>query len=148
MRTPLPIGIVGGMSPESTVTYYQRIIRKHYEEFGDHTYPRIVLASVSFQEYIDWQHSGDWETIARGLQREFDSLAAAGARIAGLATNTMHKVLPQIDCPIRILSIMEAISNHARERGISRVAVTGTKFTMSDGFYASGLSERGLKVSV
>ncbi len=148
MKPPLSIGIVGGMSPESTVTYYQRIIQKHLEEFGDHTYPRIIMASVSFQKYIDWQHDGSWDKIAAGLQSEFDSLAAAGAQIAGLATNTMHKVLPQINCPLQILSIMEALANYARSRGISHVAVTGTKFTMSDGFYAEALSELGLLVSI
>jgi aspartate racemase len=64
MKRSLDIGIVGGMSPESTVTYYQRIVRRHQAEFLNHDYPRIIIASVSFQKYVAWQHEGAWTQIA------------------------------------------------------------------------------------
>ncbi|HMG33690.1 MAG TPA: amino acid racemase [Blastocatellia bacterium] len=144
----LTIGIVGGMSPESTVTYYQHIVRRHHSAFGDHSYPRIVICSVSFQKYIDWQHRGDWDRIAVELEREFQSAAGAGAELAVLATNTMHKVLPAIRSPIPVLSIMEAVADFATNAGIKTVGLTGTRFTMSDRFYAEGLEARGLKVIV
>lgn len=142
----LTIGIVGGMSPESTVIYYRRIVRKHQEVFGDHGYPRVVIASVSFQRYVEWQHAQDWDSIARGLEGEFRAVAAAGADFALLATNTMHKVLPDISSPVPVLNIMDAVARHALGRGLSRLGLTGTLFTMSDGFYARGLEERGLGV--
>src|SRR5579859_5805839 len=104
------IGIVGGMSPESTVTYYQHIVRRQEAVDRDHRYPRIVITSVSFQQYIDWQHAGAWDQIAAGLEQECRALAAAGADFALLATNTMHKVLPQIHSPLPIFSILDAVS--------------------------------------
>lgn len=142
----MTIGIVGGMSPESTVTYYQHIIRKHQAELHDHSYPRIVIASVSFQKYIDWQHADAWDHIAAGLENEFRAVANAGADFALLATNTMHKVLHRIKSPIPILSILDAVSSHAKELGIKTAGLTGTKFTMSDGFYVRGLEANGLSV--
>ena len=142
----LTIGIIGGMSPESTVTYYQHIVRRHLAEFQEHNYPRVVIISVSFGRYIGWQHAGDWERIARGLEVEFQHLAAAGADFALLATNTMHKVLPSISSPITVLSVLDAVGDYARKRSIRTLGLTGTKFTMSDGFYAEGLESRGLSV--
>jgi len=146
MKNPLTIGIVGGMSPESTVTYYQHIVRRQQAEFGDHNYPRIIIASVSFQKYIDWQHEGLWERIAAELTEEFRALPAAGADFAVLATNTMHKVLPQINSPIPVLSILDAVADYAKTNNIKRVGLTGTRFTMSDGFYPQGLENRDLSV--
>jgi aspartate racemase len=148
MKQHRTIGIVGGMSPESTVIYYQRIVRRHQSEFQEHNYPRIVIASVSFQKYIDCQHLEAWDEIARGLEKEFRAVAAAGADFAVLATNTMHKVLPSINSPIPVLNIMDVISSRAKEEGIRSVGLTGTKFTMSDGFYAQGLEKRGLRTFI
>ena len=146
MKAHLAIGIIGGMSPESTVTYYQHIVRRHEAEFHDHSYPRVVIVSVSFQRYIDWQHEGNWGRIATELGVEFQRLAAAGAGFALLATNTMHKVLPAIKSAIPVLSVIDAVSDHARRCGITSLGLTGTKFTMSDGFYAQGLERHGLTV--
>jgi aspartate racemase len=146
MKERLTIGIIGGMSPESTAAYYRQIVRRHREEFRDHSYPRIVVISVSFQEYVDWQHAGDWDGIARGLEIELRSAAAAGADFALLATNTMHKVLPCVTSPIPVLSILDAVGAHAKKVGARCLGLTGTKFTMSDGFYAEGLESRGLTV--
>ncbi len=146
MKNPLTIGIIGGMSPESTVIYYQNIIRKHQAEFGDHGYPRIVIGSVSFQQFIDWQHRGDWSRIAEELTNEFHAVAKAGVDFTILATNTMHKVLPQIDSPVPVLSILDAVAHYAKSNGIKSVGLTGTRFTMSDGFYTEGLESRGLSV--
>jgi aspartate racemase len=142
----LSVGIVGGMSPESTVTYYQHIVHRHTAECANHAYPRIIIASVSFQQYMDWQHAGTWDRIAAGLQKELEVLALAGASYVVLATNTMHKALPEIKSPIPVLSILDAVSRHACKEGLERLGLTGTKFTMSDGFYSQGLEKRGLGV--
>src|SRR3712207_3970265 len=107
MRESRVIGIVGGMSPGSTVAYYPRIVRRHQAEIWDHSYPRICITSVSFQRYIEWQHQGEWDRIAEELLKEFRAVAKAGADFAILATNTMHKILPQIDSPIPVLSILD-----------------------------------------
>lgn len=140
------IGIIGGTSPESTAVYYQTIVRRHVARFGDHSYPRILIASVSFQRYIDWQHDGDWERVAAGLQGEADALERAGADLLLLAANTMHKVLPKLSSRLPFVSIMDAVAEAARRDGVAKVGLTGTGFTMGDGFYAAGLAERGLGV--
>jgi aspartate racemase len=143
---PKTIGIVGGMSPESTVLYYQTIVRRHFAERGDHFYPRIVLSSVSFGRYIEFQHSGDWVGVAAGLSGEFRAIAAAGADFGVLAANTMHKVLGETNAPLPVLSIFDAIAREAKRQKKARLGLTGTRFTMSDGFYARGLEARGLDV--
>lgn len=140
------IGIVGGLSPESTVKYYHHIIQKHQEKFHSHSYPRIVISSVCFQNYVDWQHSNDWHSVAAGLAAEFQSLKLAGADFGLVAANTMHKVLPQISSPLPILSVIDVVSYFARAQGIKNIGLTGTKFTMNDGFYANGLIKNGINV--
>jgi len=146
MQKPLTIGIVGGMSPESTAIYYQHIVRRHQLEFHNHSYPPIIITSVSFQHYIDWQHEEAWQKIAQGLEQEFGRLATAGADFAVLATNTMHKVLPSIESSIPVLSILDVVADHCRRNGLMTIALTGTRFTMSDGFYSRGLESRSLNV--
>jgi aspartate racemase len=142
----LTIGIVGGMSPESTLAYYRHIVHAHTAARGDHGYPRIVVASVSFQRYIDWQHAGRWDEIARGLEGEVRALAAAGADFALVAANTMHKVVPDMSLALPLLHVFDAVAGAAAARGLRRLGLTGTAFTMSDGFYARGLADRGLDV--
>lgn len=143
---PFAIGIIGGLSPESTVTYYQTIVRRHQEAFHNHAYPRIVITSVCLQQYIDWQHAGKWDRISAELQQEFEAAAAAGADFAILSSNTMHKVLPAISSPIPVLSITDVVSQEAGRLGLTRLALTGTRYVMSDGFYARALEHHGLNV--
>ncbi len=145
---PLTIGIVGGTSPQSTIEYYRRIVQLHIRERGDHSYPRIVIASVSFQKYINWQHAGDWTKVAAGLQSEMVSLAAAGADFGLLAANTMHKVLPMMDPPIPVLSVLDAVAEECEKLCLRSLGLTGTKFTMEDGYYSEALEARGLKVII
>ena len=140
------IGIIGGMSPESTVTYYQTIVRRHLETFGDHAYPRIVIGSIPFQPISDACHDGDWEEVARLVQREGEALARAGADFLLIAANTIHRVLPDLDLPRPLLPIYDAVADAAHAAGITSLGLTGTRFTMTDGFYAEALGERGLKV--
>jgi aspartate racemase len=148
VEKPLTIGIVGGMSPESTAIYYQHIVRHHQLAFHDHSYPPIIITSVSFQQYIEWQHEDAWQKIAQGLEQEFGRLAAAGADFAILATNTMHKVLPSIKTTIPVMSILEVVAEYCRLKSLSTIALTGTRFTMSDGFYSRGLESYGLEVII
>lgn len=147
-KSETSIGIVGGMSPESTLIYYRTIVAKHLKHFGDHSYPRLVISSVSFQQYIDWQHDGKWDLVASGLEKEFESVAKAGCQFAILATNTMHKVIDQIRSPIPILNIMDAVKASLKAEGIENLVLVGTRFTMSDGFYAERLRSRGFRVDL
>jgi aspartate racemase len=140
------IGIIGGVSPESTVTYYQTIGRLHREATGGHDYPRIVIGSIPFGPVAEASHAGDWTTIARLVQAEGDALAAAGADFLVIAANTLHKVVPDLDLPVPLLSILDAVAVAAQGQGLRRLGLTGTMYTMTDGFYADGLAERDLGV--
>jgi aspartate racemase len=84
------IGILGGLTPESTVTYYLHIVHSYQRRFGDHAFPEIVVYSLSFQRFEDWMEAGEWDRIAEALLSGLERLAAAGAGFAVMATNTMH----------------------------------------------------------
>lgn len=142
------IGIVGGLSPESTTHYYRHIIDCHRRLRGDQNFPRIVVASVSFGQYLSWQQANRWDLLAEGLRAEFAALKAAGADFAVVASNTPHKVLPLENSPLPLLDIRDTVAAECERRGISRVALTGTAYTMADEFYAARLRARGLEVSL
>ena len=144
------IGILGGMSPESTAEYYLHITRRFVERFGDYGYPEIVIHSVSFQDYVDWPAAGRWDLVADGLVEGAKILESAGADFLVLATNTMHSVLPIIEPRIQIpvLSLPEVVADAIEACGLGTVALLGTRYTMEQTFYPSALEARGIRVIV
>ncbi|HHS13685.1 MAG TPA: amino acid racemase [bacterium] len=144
------IGILGGMTPESTTIYYQHITRTYVRRFGDYRFPPVVIYSVSFQQYEDWMTSGQWESIACGLSEGLLALHRAGADFAVLATNTMHNVLPELlkSAPIPILSIIDATAEAVQSRGMDTVGLLGTRFTMEKPFYVERLKHYGIKTLI
>lgn len=144
------IGIIGGMTPESTTMYYEYITRTHYQRFGDYGFPRIIIYSVSFQQYEDWMIAGDWAPIAMGLTEAAQSLVDAGADFGLLATNTMHKVLPEIleSVPLPMLSIIDVTAEEIKSQGLEMVGLLGTRFTMEETFYVDGLAALGITALV
>ena len=96
------IGILGGMSPESTVDYYIRMTHRYVEKFGDHGYPEILIYSVTFQPYIDWPEANRWDLIGQGLAEAATQLERAGADFLVIATNTMHIVIEEIRARVNI----------------------------------------------
>ncbi|MFO7767991.1 MAG: amino acid racemase [bacterium] len=142
------IGIIGGMSPESTVTYYETIVHTHHRAEGDHDYPRILIGSVPFGPISDACHDGEWERVRDLVQSEADALAAGGADFLLIAANTIHKVVPDLTLPRPLLAIYDAAAATAREGGYRSLGLTGTEFTMSGGFFREALEERGLEVVI
>lgn len=140
------IGILGGLSPESTVNYYQSIIRQHFQFYQNHYYPRIIIASVCYQKYTDLRLKNQWDIIAKNLESEFIALAEAGADFALLACNTMHKALPMVISPIPILSIIDVSVLESKSLGINKLVLTGTRFTMKNGFLKEKLQSHNLNV--
>lgn len=142
------IGILGGMSPESTIEYYQYITRHYTEQFGDYGYPEIIIESVSFQPYVDWPEQGRWDLVTQGLVAAAKNLERAGVDFIVIATNTMHLVLDdiqaQIDTPI--LSLLDAVADAIEAAGQKTVGLLGTEFTMEKTFYQDALAKRGIKV--
>lgn len=144
------IGLIGGMSWESTVGYYQTINRTVKEKLGGLHSAKCVLYSVDFQEIEACQSSGDWDQSARILSDAAQRLERAGADFILICTNTMHKVAPQIQEAIQlpILHIAEETASELRKQGIVKVALLGTKYTMEQDFYKEKLQAAGIEVLI
>ncbi|MBL0615491.1 aspartate/glutamate racemase family protein [Aeromonas veronii] len=145
------IGLLGGMSWESTVSYYQALNRGVRAQLGGLHSARVLLNSVDFAAIERLQHAGDWPATARLLAAEARKLQDGGADFLLIGTNTMHKVAPEIEAAIDIplLHIADATAAKLRADGITQVGLLGTRFTMEQDFYKGRLQERfGLAVLV
>ncbi|MCF5872721.1 aspartate/glutamate racemase family protein [Aeromonas veronii] len=145
------IGLLGGMSWESTVSYYQALNRGVRAQLGGLHSARVLLNSVDFAGIERLQHAGDWPATACLLAAEARKLQDGGADFLLIGTNTMHKVAPEIEAAIDIplLHIADATAAKLRADGITRVGLLGTRFTMEQDFYKGRLQERfGLAVLV
>jgi aspartate racemase len=144
------IGILGGLTPESTVPYYLHIIHRYEEMFHNHAYPEVVIFSVSFQKFDDWMEREDWESMELELAKGLRALHGAGADFAVIATNTMHNLYEKLDRwnIIPLLSLVDATAAEVKKAGIKRVGLIGTKFAMNKPYYREGLAKFGVKAVV
>ena len=144
------IGILGGMSPESTVTYYEEITRTYTKRYGNYGYPEILIYSVNFQDFVTWQHRGDWPAAAQAMACCLRSLKRAGADFGLIATNTMHIVFGEVQAAVDLplLSIVDATASSIVEARLKTVGLLGTAFTMRESFYRDGLAQQGIDVLV
>lgn len=150
MKRYKTIGILGGVSPESTITYYEHIVRTYCKRFGDHSYPEILIYSVSFQTIMDWQREKMWDKIEKLLINCIIRLNKGGADFGLIASNTMHFVFEKVQkrSPIPLISIIDATAEEIKKEGIDTVGLLGTAFTMSQGFYREKLLHSGINVLV
>ena len=145
------IGLIGGMSWESTIPYYRTINETVKQRLGGLHSAKIVLYSVDFHEIEQLQRNGDWQRAGELLAQAAQALARAGADCIVLCTNTMHKVAPQIEAAVAIplLHITDATAEDIRRAGLAKVGLLGTRFTMEQDFYKQRLSEQhGIDVVV
>jgi aspartate racemase len=144
------IGILGGMSSESTVLYYEQITRSYTSRFGDYSYPEILIYSVNFQRFVDWQHGGRWSEAAAEMTAALESLRLAGADFGLIATNTMHIVFDEVQTAVRmpLLSIVEATADAILQAGLRTVGLLGTQFTIREPFFREGLERSGITALV
>lgn len=142
------IGLIGGMSWESTATYYKIINETVKEKLGGLHSAKLLLYSVDFAEIEKYQSDGDWDKSADSLILAAQSLKRAGADFIVICTNTMHKVAPQIveSTHLPLLHIAEATAQSLKEKGICKTALLGTKYTMTQDFYKQKLIESGIEV--
>ncbi len=144
------IGLIGGMSWESTVPYYQIINRTIAEHLGGLHSAKVLLHSVDFHEIEELQRTDRWDEAGRILASVAAGLEGAGADLLVLCTNTMHKVAPAIEGRVRIplLHIADATAGVIVEQGLETIGLLGTRFTMEQAFYRERLEARGLTVLV
>ena len=144
------IGLIGGMSWESTVTYYQVINETIKEELGGLHSAKLSMYSVDFDEIESCQSSGDWKRSADILVDAAKRLERAGADFIVICTNTMHKVAPEVreSVSIPLLHIAEVTARKLKDAGITTVGLLGTRYTMTQPFYIDVLVENGISVLV
>jgi aspartate racemase len=145
------LGLLGGMSWESTIPYYRIINETVRERVGGLHSARIVLYSVDFHAIERLQQAGDWTAAGHVLAQAARVLEAAGANILVLCTNTMHRVAPAIEAAVTIplLHIADPTAQAVRRAGLTTVGLLGTRFTMEQDFYRRRLTDRhGLTVLV
>lgn len=144
------IGLIGGMSWESTIPYYKIINEAVKARLGGLHSAKIILYSVEFDEIEQCQSSGDWEKSGEILGRAAQALETAGADFLLICTNTMHKVAPQIASMVHIpiVHIADAAADALEKSHIRRVGLLGTKYTMTQDFYKQRLIDRGIDVII
>lgn len=144
------IGLIGGMSWESSVTYYQTINTVVKEKLGGLHSAKCLFYSVDFHEIEQFQSEGNWGKIADMLSDIARKLEKAGADFIIICTNTMHKVAGSVEEAISIplLHIAEAAAQELKANGIDKAALLGTKYTMEQDFYKSILVANGITVIV
>jgi aspartate racemase len=151
MPTPAKIiGLIGGMSWESTLPYYRHINETVRRECGGLHSARLLLYSVDFHEIERLQHADDWDGAGAAMANAAQALQAGGADFLILCTNTMHRVADAIVAatPLPLLHIADATADALAAAGVQCVGLLGTRFTMEQAFYRERLQQRGFEVLV
>ena len=144
------LGIIGGLGPESTLDYYQRIIALFRERTGDRHYPEFVIVSVDLRKGLDFMEANDLSGMANYLLEGIDKLARAGADFGIISANTPHIVFDEVapKSPIPLISIVEATRAAAKAQNLKRLALFGTRYTMQATFYPKVFARDGIELLV
>jgi aspartate racemase len=144
------LGIVGGLGPESTIDYYERIIALYRERTRDGSYPRFFIISVDLKKGLDFMEAGDLAGMADYLLDGINKLVRAGADFGLISANTPHIVFDQLAprSPIPLISIVEATCAAAKARKLKRLALFGTRYTMQANFYPKVFVYEGIELLV
>jgi aspartate racemase len=145
------IGLIGGMSWESSAEYYRLINQRMKERLGGHHNARSVMVTVSFDEIKALQHAQRWDELGEHMKQAARQVQAAGADVVLLCTNTMHRVAPALEAALAVpfIHIVDPTAQALRDAGIRRVGLLGTAFTMEQDFYRGRMQDRhGIDVVV
>lgn len=144
------LGILGGMSPESTVSYYLNINRAVNQALGGNSSAKLLLSSVNFDEIVQCQKTANWDLAGEILAKEAKQLQSIGAEGILIGANTMHKVADVVQDAITVplLHILDVVADSIKAQKLSKVTLLGTHYTMADKFYIDGLTKRGIETIV
>jgi aspartate racemase len=144
------LGMIGGLGPESTLDYYQRIIALYRERTGDGHYPEFIVVSVDLRKGLDFMDANDLSGMADFLLNAIGKLAQAGADFGIISANTPHIVFDDIapKSPIPLISIVEATRAAAKAWDLKRLALFGTRYTMQADFYQKVFAREGIDLLV
>src|SRR6266446_7039107 len=142
------LGVIGGLGPESTIDYYERIIALYRERTRDGSYPRFIIISVDLKKGLNFMEAGDLAGMADYLLDGIDKLVRAGANFGLISANTPHIVFDELapKSPIPLISIVEATCAAAKAHGLKKLALFGTRFTMQGTFYPKVFSHKGIEL--
>jgi aspartate racemase len=144
------LGIVGGLGPESTIDYYQKIIALYRERTGDGTYPQFIIHSIDLKKGLDFMDANNLTGMADYLLEAIGKLGRAGADFSLISANTPHIVFDEVasGSPIPLISIVEATCATAKARKLQRLALFGTRYTMQANFYPKVFSREQIELLV
>lgn len=144
------IGLLGGMSWESSALYYRWINQQVKQQLGGLHSAKIAMVSVDFQQIESFQHRGEWHQAGEVLANAAKQIEAAGADFLLICTNTMHNVADQVEAAIEIplLHLADATAKRITQGGLEKIGLLGTNFTMEQDFYRGRLERHGLEVVV
>jgi len=144
------LGMIGGLGPESTLDYYQRIIALFRERTGDSHYPEFVIVSVDLRKRLDFLDANDLSGMANYLLESIGKLARAGADFGIISANTPHIVFDEVapKSPIPLTSIVEATCAAAKAQNLKRLALFGTRYTMQASFYPKVFARDAIELLV
>src|SRR6266498_1070833 len=142
------LGIIGGLGPESTIDYYGKIIALYRQRTGDGSYPQFIINSINVKQGLDFMEANNLAGMAEYLLEEIGKLARAGASFGLISANTPHIVFDELasKSPIPLISIVECASAAAKARGLKKLALFGTRFTMQGTFYPKVFSREGIEL--
>jgi aspartate racemase len=144
------LGIIGGLGPESTIDYYQKIIALYRERTGDGSYPQFIINSVDLKKGLDFMDANNLTGMVDFLLEAIGKLARAGANFGLISANTPHIVFEEVasGSPIPLISIVEATCATAKTRKLKRLALFGTRYTMQANFYPKAFSRERIELLV
>jgi len=144
----IKIGILGGMSYESTIKYYAQILEKYYQKKQDYAYPEVVIFSLNFQRVINLEHGNNNAEYVDYLMEGIESLENAGASFILMAANSPHAVYEDLIqlAKVPILSIVKATAEKAQRENLSKLLLLGIKFTMQSSFYQDFFAKLNMRI--
>src|SRR5438093_1731910 len=144
------LGIIGGLGPESTVDYYQKIIALYRARTGDGSYPHFIINSINLRKGLDFMAANDLAGMADYLLEGIAKLARAGADFGLISANTPHIVFDDVapKSPIPLISIVDATCAAAKAQNLKRLALFGTRYTMQANFYPKLFAREGIDLLV
>ena len=142
------LGIIGGVGPESTIEYYRTIITLYRERTGDGSYPQLIINSIDLNKVREFVIANDLQRLIETIVEEIEKLARAGADFGLIAANTPHIVFDDLQprSPIPLISIVETACKAAPARGLKKLGLFGTRFTMQGSFYPKVFSRAGIEL--
>jgi aspartate racemase len=144
------IGLIGGIGPESTISYYRSIVHRVRERLGDHSLPKLSIETLNAFEVFSFCKAEQYDELSDYVVDAINNLAAAGAQYAALTGNTPNVVLDKLKAksPIPLISSIDATLRVAKQRGLKRVGLLGTVFTMTNTFFQAPFGQAGIEVVI